>query len=72
MSLTGTAATIIIALLVLAVVLWAIRSVVRSRRTGGCDACGDSTSCPSCSTSSDFAPLEDHPHSRDRSGVANH
>jgi hypothetical protein len=69
---TGTLATIIISLFVLLAVVLAIRSVVCSRRSGGCDACGDSASCSACKPSFDVKSLDDRPPSRDRSGVANH
>jgi hypothetical protein len=52
-------ATIVITLLLAAAVALAIRSIVRSRKTGGCDACGDS--CSACSQPPDFSQFEDHP-----------
>ncbi|MDR2106840.1 MAG: FeoB-associated Cys-rich membrane protein [Coriobacteriales bacterium] len=51
------AATIIITLLLAAAVALAIRSIVRSRKVGGCDACGDS--CSACSQPPDFSQFED-------------
>ncbi|MDR1014926.1 MAG: FeoB-associated Cys-rich membrane protein [Coriobacteriales bacterium] len=58
------AATIIISLLVLAAVLLAIRSVVRSRKAGGCDSCGDSGPCPAC-TPYDLGPDVSCPRPQD-------
>ncbi|MDR1184471.1 MAG: FeoB-associated Cys-rich membrane protein [Coriobacteriales bacterium] len=51
--------TIVISLIVLAAVVLAIRSIIRSRKSGGCSACGDSASCSSCSAPPDFSGLDD-------------
>jgi hypothetical protein len=62
------AATIIISLILLAAVVFAIRSVVRSRKSGGCDACGDS--CSACSTPPDFSQFEEP--SQEQGTTTNH
>jgi len=42
--------TVVLSIIIAGIVALAIRSVWKSHKRGGCDSCGDSTSCPSCST----------------------
>jgi hypothetical protein len=62
--------TVVISLLLLAAVAIAIRSIVRSRKSGGCDACGDSGSCSACSQPPDFSQFEER--SQNQVGTTHH
>jgi hypothetical protein len=43
--------TIVLSIIIAGIAALAIRSVWKSHKRGGCDACGDSATCPSCNSS---------------------